>query len=324
MKSRLFTALPLLLSLKSLSLILCLFLWSCDGTDDADAIIPGNTVSQAVREQASLTTFSEALNRTALNTALNSQNTRFTVFAPSNDAFSIYLQANGYSTLEQVPAAELQTLLNYHIGLGRYLAERLDSARLISTLGDARLLVYNSNNTISINGAAELIQTDIEARNGVVHILNRVLNPPTQTVSGFVASRAAAENPEFSLLQAAIVRAGMAALLNSNGQSYTLFAPTDAAFMAAGYASAEDIENEDPAVLQNILAYHLLPGYRFSFAFRNQEVATRQGSRVLIDATNKLVKGLGNPEAAALIAAEQDVLAINGIVHAIDQVLLPE
>ncbi|AHM61989.1 secreted/surface protein with fasciclin-like repeats [Flammeovirgaceae bacterium 311] len=324
MKSRLFAALPILLSLKSLLLISCLFLWSCDGTDDASTIIPGNTVTQVVREQASISTFSDALNRTAVNAALNSQNTRFTVFAPNNEAFSIYLQANGYSTLEQVPAAELQTLVNYHIGLGRYLAERLDSARLISTLGDARLSVYNTNNTISINGAAEVVQADFEARNGVVHILNRVLTPPTQTISGFIASRPSSEIPEFTLLQAAIERAGLTALLSSNSQSYTLFAPTDAAFTAAGYTSPEDIENEDPAVLQNILAYHLLPGYRFSFAFQNQEVTTRQGSRVRIDANNKTIKGLGNPEAASIIAAEQDVLAINGIVHAIDQVLLPE
>jgi uncharacterized surface protein with fasciclin (FAS1) repeats len=246
------------------------------------------------------------------------------VFAPNNEAFSAYLQANGYSNLDQVPAAELKNIVDYHIGLGSYLAERLDSARLISTLGEAQIFVYNSNNTISLNGEAQVVQSDLSGRNGVVHILDGVLTPPTQTLGEYVSSRATSETPEFSLLQAAIERAGLEALLSSNSQAYTLFAPTNAAFTAAGYASPEDIENEDPAVLLNILSYHLLPAYRFSFAFRNQEVITRQGNRLQIDATNKTVKGIGNADAAALIAAEQDVLAINGVVHAIDQVLLPE
>ncbi|WP_224999471.1 fasciclin domain-containing protein [Cesiribacter sp. SM1] len=323
MKSKLF-ALPTVFSFKSLLFIFCLLTWSCDSDDNTTTIIPGNTVLHVIRTEASTSTFSDAVNRTATGTILNNQNTRFTVFAPNNEAFAAYLQANGYGSLDQVPAAALENLVNYHIGLGSYVAERLDSARLISTLGEAKIFIYNSNNSISLNGEAQVIQPDLSGRNGVVHILDGVLTPPTQTLGQYISSRATAENPEFNLLQAAIERAGLTTLLNSNSQPYTLLAPTNAAFTAAGYASPEDIANEDPAVLQNILSYHLLPAYRFSFAFRNQEVVTRQGNRVQVDATNKTVKGIGNTEAAALIAAEQDVLAINGIVHAINQVLLPE
>lgn len=321
MNSKLF-ALPSI-PLTNFIFIICFFLWSCDGNDNTTTVAPNN-VLQVVSGQPAISTFTDAINRSGIGATLTSQNTRFTIFAPTNDAFSAYLQANGYSNLDQVPAADLTNLVNYHITLGRNMVNRLDSARLLYTLSEARIFVFNTNNTISLNGEAQLIQNDIGARNGVVHIVDQVLTPPTQTIGQFITSRANAENPEFSLLQTAIQRAGLSSLLNSNNQPYTFFAPTDAAFTAAGYATAEDIENEDPAVLQNILYYHLLPGYRFSFTFINQNVASRQGSTVAIDATNQTVKGIGNAEATPLNMSEQDVLAVNGIVHAIDQVLLPE
>ena len=224
-----------------------------------------------------------------------------------------------------MPAEELKQLVNYHITLGTKVAAQLDSARLINTLNDARVLVYNSNNTISLNGKATIVQSDLMAKNGVVHILDNVLTPPTQTLSELISSKAAAAaNPQFTLLKAALQHTGLASVLNNSNQLYTIFAPTDAAFAEAGYATVEDITSEDPAVLQNILAYHLLPNYRFSFMLRDGEAVTRLGKRVTLNTANSSVKGIGNAEAAALLAAEKDILATNGVLHAIDMVLLPE
>lgn len=310
--------------LNSLFLALIFISPGCD-QEETGPTGPTVTLQQVVSQQASLSSFSAALQQTGIVNTISNPNLSFTIFAPNDGAFASYLQANGYSSLSQVPAEELKQLVNYHITLGTKVASQLDSARLINTLSDARVLVYNSNNSISLNGKATIVQSDLMAKNGVVHILDNVLTPPTQTLSELISSKAAAAtNPQFTLLKAALQHTGLASVLNNSNQLYTVFAPTDAAFAEAGYATVEDITSEDPVVLQNILAYHLLPNYRFSFMLRDGEAVTRLGKRVTLNTANSSVKGIGNAEAAALLATEKDMLATNGVLHAIDMVLLPE
>ena len=312
--------------LPSLLLSVCLLSWSCEETDGFRTIEPESNVLQTVKEQASLSLFNAALERTNVGSTLINQNLSFTLFAPNNEAFGNFLNARGYNGIADVPLEELTSLVNYHVALGRKGLASLDSAMLINTLSNKEIFVYKTaaaSNTAILNNEAEIVTADLAARNGIVHIINEVLTPPAQSLAQYIAARAAGENQEFSLLRAALQRAGLLTLLNSN-HPFTLLAPTDAAFMNAGYANAEAIEAEDPAVLRNILLYHLLPRYRYSFMFRNGDATTQQGRKVTINTENGTVKGLGNEQPANFISNEQDILTSNGIVHAIDMLLLPQ
>jgi uncharacterized surface protein with fasciclin (FAS1) repeats len=320
------TALPIR-SFWGLSMLFFLVLgWGCGDTDFNETTVePGNHLEQVLSQQDQLSAFADAINRAGLSHHLQSQSLMFTLFAPSNDAFTSYLQTNGYASLAEVPEATLASLVRYHIGFGRTLAVELDSARLINTFDDRKIFVYTSGNgeVITLNNQAQVVESDILARNGVIHVLGQVLTPPTQSLGAYILARTEQEQAEFTLLYAALQQADLLPLVNSNKSSFTLFAPTDAAFAAAGYPTAEEIQAEDPAELRNLLQYHLLPRYRFTSMFPNGDVSSLQGKKVTLSADNRTIKGQGNEHAASLLANEQDILTTNGILHAIDKVLLP-
>lgn len=302
---------------------------SCEEDDDVRTIDPDNHVLAVISEQENLSQFYTALQSVDLTSTLQSPNLSFTIFAPTNEAFNSFLQQQGYNSIADVPREALSNLIGYHVSLGSKSASQLDSAVLVNTLAGKDIFVYKTsddNSTITLNDEVQIGQADIPAVNGFVHTVDKVLVPPAESLAAYVAARAAnAEAPAFGLLKAALDRAELFGTLNSN-HPFTLLAPTDEAFIAAGYATAEDIQNEDPAVLKTILLYHLLPDYRYSFMFPNGGVSTQLGKKVTFNTTTNpaTVTGIGNEQAAVLIAAEQNILTSNGLLHAIDRLLLPQ
>jgi len=134
-------------------------------------------------------------------------------------------------------------------------------------------------------------------------------------------------NPNLSLLVAAVLRASqgttnVAAVLSSAGP-FTVFAPTNQAFINAGFADTSAINAADPNTLTSILTYHVIAGRIFSSDLVNGETpATVNGETVTILLTNgPQVKGQSNSTPSNIIAT--DILTTNGVVHVIDQVLLP-
>ncbi|MBC7919972.1 MAG: fasciclin domain-containing protein, partial [Ferruginibacter sp.] len=166
-------------------------------------------------------------------------------------------------------------------------------------------------------------QADVAASNGVIHVIDRVLSPPTQSIVEL-----AQDNPALSLLVAAALRAGnmvVNTLSSSSTGGLTVFAPTNAAFQAAGFANEAAINAASPATLANILTYHVVPGRVFSPIVPNAtDVTTAQGGTVRTTVTGTAVTVLGksnNNQASSVTSA--DILATNGVVHVVDRVLLP-
>lgn len=310
----------------SVLLISCSLIgWSCDEPTDDTKVEPGSDLFQVLSQQENLSLFADAVNRTGFSPIIQKEQLNFTLFAPNNAAFTTFLQESGYAALSEVPAQELTNLVGYHVTFGLSLGSSLDSARLVDTFDDRKIFVFASSNspTITLNNQAQVVETNKIASNGIIHTLDKVLTPPTHSLAGYIALRATAELPEFTLLNAALQRAGLVDFLSNPKNALTLFSPTDAAFNTAGYTTVEAIENEDPAVLRNILQYHLLSMYRFTNMLPNGEITTLQGNKVSVNADNRSIKGVANSEAANLLTNEQDRLATNGILHAIDAVLLP-
>lgn len=241
-----------------------------------------------------------------------------TIFAPTNAAF----EAAGITNLDDFTAEDLTPILTYHVLAEEVTAENLQASHV--TVQGEELYPRVAGETAYINGNAEVIAADLTADNGVVHAIDMVLMPPMESIAGIVTNMAGDEdNPEFTLLLAAVVKAGLAETLTSGGP-FTVFAPTDAAFEALfaadnGISSLDDLT---AAQVENILLYHVVPGVIFSVELSSGAVTTAQGQDITIDVENLTITD-ANDGTANLNAELLNVLATNGVIHVIDQVLVP-
>jgi len=163
---------------------------------------------------------------------------------------------------------------------------------------------------------------DINASNGVVHVINKVLMPPSQNIV-----QLAQGNTNLSYLVAAVTRASQGstnvAQVLSNTNPLTVFAPNNQAFIDAGFATTDAIMAADPATLTSILTYHVIGARVFSSDLTEGAMPTTvNGGKVTITLSGGAkVKGNGNTTASNITAV--DIMATNGVVHVIDRVLLP-
>jgi uncharacterized surface protein with fasciclin (FAS1) repeats len=279
------------------------------------------TISQLVSTTPGFELLKAALSRTGLVDDLNKKGT-FTVFAPTNEAF----MAAGFRNTSDIAKADKNVLRNiilYHALDSRIPASGIPEANntAVNTLQGSPIYATRSGNNVSINGI-RVIRADINASNGVIHVINRVLIP----ASGNIVQTAIA-NPNFTYLVAAVVRASnstldVAAALSGTGP-FTVFAPVNQAFIDAGFPTIESINNAPQSTLQRILLYHVVSGRVFSTQLSNGPVQTLLTPQTVgINLAGPTVLGNANGGQASNIIIT-DVLATNGVIHAIDRVLLP-
>lgn len=299
-----------------LASMLFLMLSSCK----KDEAVPAKTIAALVTENANLSLLRTAVVRAGLVETLSGQGT-FTVFAPDNNAFA----AAGLGTeaaINAIPEATLRQILLYHVLGQEYISGNIPSATTeLTTAGDARVYVTKNSNGVFVNGSA-VITADVDAQNGVVHVINKVLMPPPGNLVQLAQS-----NPNLSFLVAAVVRASqgttnVAGVLSGAGP-FTVFAPTNTAFQNAGFATVEAIQQANPNTLASILTYHVIGARVFSSDLtEGARPATVNGANVTITlAGGAKVKGNTNTTASNITAT--DIVASNGVVHVIDAVLLP-
>lgn len=292
---------------------------SCSKDDDNNN--NGNkTITDVVSADADLSTLKTAVVKANLAATLSSTGP-FTVFAPTNEAFTgAGITADVLNTFT---ADQLNTILLYHVLPSKIPAANVPAgpnAKVITASGDS-VFVTNNASGVFVNGI-KVTQADIAASNGVVHKIGGVLIP---AVGNIVVTAQA--DTALSFLVAAVVRAStggtnVAGVLSGNS-ILTVFAPTNNAFRAAGFASIAAINAADPNTLANILTYHVVAGRVFSSDLTDGEQATTvNGGKITISTTGAVtVKGKSNPSASNVVTA--NIVARNGVVHVIDQVLLP-
>lgn len=290
---------------------------SCDKDDDNDTV--PLTIKDEVASRSNLTLMNLSLEQGGLSSTLDSA-AAFTVFAPTNDAFS----ASGIdaAAIGSLTRNQIRTILLYHAFNTKFMAADLPAgpnAKMITMSGDSVFVTKNSSG-VYLNGV-KVSTADIVASNGVMHLVSGVLMPPV----GHLVEAALADTT-FTYLAAAVVRASqgatnVAAVLSGTG-IYTVFAPTNQAFRDAGFATVNDINAADPDVLAGILTYHVLAGRVFSSDLtEGAEPVTLDGAKLTISLTNgATVKGTGNATAANIIGA--NIMASNGVIHVINKVLL--
>lgn len=231
----------------------------------------------------------------------------FTVFAPTDEAFA----ALGEDTINALLAdpETLSDILLYHVVPGEFMAADVVELTSVDTAQGSPALITVSDEGVQINNA-NIVTTDIQTSNGVIHVIDAVITPPTQSIVDIAVA-----DGRFTTLVAALEAAGLVETLQGEGP-FTVFAPTDDAF-----AQVEGLDSviADTDLLTSILLYHVVEGAVFAGDVVELESApTINGEMVTITVDEE-----GNVfinDAQVIIT---DILATNGVIHVIDTVLIP-
>ena len=267
----------------------------------------------------------------------------FTVFAPTEEAFATALDNLDVTAEELLADTELLTaVLTYHvlaIEAPAELVATLDGEN-ITTVNGADITITIDDDTVKVNNAT-VVTTDIQATNGIIHVIDTVLLPPTEVepeepeaeeepeaaeteeepeASGTIVDVAVASGA-FPTLIAAVQAAGLVDTLNSDGP-FTVFAPTEEAFATA--LDNLDVTAEellaDTELLTAVLTYHVLAieaPAELVATLDGENITTVNGADITITIDDDTVK-VNN---ATVVTT--DIQATNGIIHVIDTVLLP-
>ncbi|MVO09837.1 fasciclin domain-containing protein [Flavobacterium sp. TP390] len=250
----------------------------------------------------------------------------YTVFAPTNDAFARLGLVDGGS-LGVLQNSFLTNTLLYHVSNGNLLANQImDGGTSTSALGVDRRFVMREGD-LYINGS-KIIITNVSASNGTVHAIDKVMLATGVNIveSALLMNDAKVfTSPELTFLVQAVVTSGLAPVLADENNRFTIFAPTDAAFKAAGFATVEDVANADPSFLQQVLLNHAIADGGTFTCEQTSTTATTAGGNTLTYSPfqNGVFTILGNSNTTPANMVIPDILCSNGVVHVIDTVLLP-
>ena len=251
-----------------------------------------------------------ALSHAGLVSALQADGP-FTVFAPTDDAFAAAgIDLTTFDTDEE--NATLADILLYHVVSGAVTASDVTDGMNAGALNGDDLSFTVNDGVVMVNDAT-VSTADVMASNGVIHVIDKVLMPPADL--GDIPT-VAQETGIHTSLVAAVVQAELLATLQGDGP-FTVFAPTDDAFAAAGIDLAALDNDEGKAVLTDILLYHVVAGAVPSSAVTDGLVAAAVNGD---DLTFTVGEGVMVNDATVVLA---DVPASNGVIHVIDKVLMP-
>lgn len=299
----------------------------CNKDDDNPPVTNANTVTDLVVRVDDFNTLEAAVVKAGLQSTLSGTGP-FTVFAPDNAAFT----ASGITsaTLNALTADEVRTILLYHTLPGKIVSTAVPAgpnAKVTTASGDSVYVTRNAAG-VFVNGI-RVAQADIDATNGVIHRIGRVLIPPV----GNVVQTAQAPGSGLDSLVKALVRANNApggdpALLATLGSAtVTVFAPTNAAFtQLLTLLGTNNIDNIPVATLLAVLRYHVVGGRAFSSDLVSGNLTMLASGNTTINLTNgtgggPTIKGNANATPSNIVAT--NTVARNGVVHVIDQVLRP-
>ncbi len=233
----------------------------------------------------------------------------FTVFAPTNDAFAKLAAIPGGDTLKKI--------LLYHVAAGEFSASDLKKKQMLETLSGESIKLRFVKGELILNDNVRVVIKDVKASNGIIHVIDTVLIPPSLAPAPKSILEIAGGDPRFTTLVSALTATGLDKVLARAGP-FTVFAPTNEAFATLKKKLGGTLPSGD--ALKNVLLYHVAAG-KFSAMDLLEAgfVKTVQGQKVDVDNDGKKV--VLNGHVNVLVA---DIQASNGVIHVIDTVLLPE
>ncbi|XP_056290616.1 transforming growth factor-beta-induced protein ig-h3 [Pseudoliparis swirei] len=237
----------------------------------------------------------------------------FTFFAPSNEAWAA-LPVEILDALVSNVNIELLNALHYHMVEQRLTSEELrHGAAFTSRYQDATLHIHHYSNGVVTVNCARLIKPDQHATNGIVHVVDRVITAVSNSVHALIDV-----DDDLETLRTAIAAAGLTAMLEADGQ-YTVFAPTNDAFEKIPPETLNRILG-DPVALRDLLNYHILKHMQCSEAVvAGTPMETLQGAVLEVGCDGDRLTLNGRA-----IVTKRDQLGTNGVLHYIDELLVPD
>uniref|UniRef100_A0A672M440 Periostin-like n=1 Tax=Sinocyclocheilus grahami TaxID=75366 RepID=A0A672M440_SINGR len=237
----------------------------------------------------------------------------YTFFAPSNDAWDL-LDPEVRNALVSNVNIELYNALHYHMVNKRLLTKDLKNGMTAASMyNDLNLLInHYSNGVVTVN-CARIIHGNQVATNGVVHVIDRVITAVGNTIQDVIEV-----DDDLSTLNTVATASGLNEKLGQPGH-FTLFAPTNDAFDKLDREVLDRLM-EDKNSLQALLNYHLLNSVQCSEAIlAGTSYETLEGSNIEIgcDGDSLTVNGIK-------MVLKKDIVTTNGVIHLIDQVLMPD
>ncbi len=286
-------------------------LTGCEKSEEEMKPVSDMTIAEYAVSDANFSILVDALTKAELVNVLNGTG-NYTVFAPTNAAFNALFTQLGISGIDALTKETLTPILLYHV-LGTEAKSSMITSGYYKTLSPAQgstiSLKVDVSSGVKLNKTANVTTADVDVKNGVIHVIDQVLLPPTVVGQ-------ALNNDSFSILVQAVVKANLVETLNGSGP-FTIFAPTNAAFQALfttlGITGIADLTAEQ---LVPILTYHVVSGNVLSTQLQAGNVETLNGAISVALSPVPTING-----STKIIAT--DVQASNGVIHVIDQVLLP-
>lgn len=243
----------------------------------------------------------------------------FTVFAPTDEAFAKLPAGTLEELLKPENKQQLTDILLYHVVPGKVMAADVVNLSEAETALGEKVSIRVEGGNVFINDA-QVIITDIEAANGVIHVIDTVILPPSMTAEApkDIVDIAVADG-RFTTLVAAVQAAGLVDTLKGEGP-FTVFAPTDEAFAKLPAGTIEELlKPENKQQLTDILLYHVIPGKVMAADVTDGLITdTALGTSAFF----KLDMGKAYINEAQIILT--DIEASNGVIHVIDTVILPK
>ena len=303
---------------------------SCSNDDDNTVTGPTLNIVETAQSVGDLSMLVDAVIQTGLVNALTASGDK-TVLAPTNVAFTAFLAEKGFSSLSEVPNDVLTQILLNHVIAGA----NISSSALVGNTGYTNTMASGPNGTnlslyydgtsgVMFNGAAKVEMPDVLTTNGVVHIIDKVIDIPT--IATFATT-----NPNLSVLVDALAYADSGTptvpyidtVSDAMAGPFTVFAPTNDAFVALlAELKVSALTEIETSTVNAVLLHHIVNANVQSSQLTSGEVGTL-GGPITADATGFTLTD-ANGRMSNIVTTLVDIQGINGVVHVIDRVILPD
>ena len=299
-------------------------------TPPADKGTPTMNIVDTAVAAGNLGTLVAALQAAGLDATLADETQSFTVFAPTDAAFAMIDPETLNLLLADADA--LESVLLQHVIISEVTSVEAYSINGLPLTTASKALPYGVGITVAINteldtltfGGATVQTTDIYTTNGIIHVIDTVViddvelpTPPASIVD------VAVSNGSFTTLVAALQATGLDTVLDDPESTFTVFAPTDAAFALLGQDTIDALL-ADPDTLKDILLYHVISGAEI---LQDAAITVAQSGSNKVDMANLRKTALTLADSTLYInksaVSLADVMADNGVIHVVDQVILP-
>tara|TARA_R110002096_G_scaffold238027_3_gene429346 strand:- start:37078 stop:38067 length:990 start_codon:yes stop_codon:yes gene_type:complete len=324
-----------LITMVSMALFLSSTFIACSDDDDGTTPPAGNgggngsdqTIAQIASENDQTDSLVVALSQAGLVDLFNAPGS-YTVFAPTNEAFRNFLASNSFSSISDIPTATLTAVLQYHVLGSVVRSTDLNDNSYATTInqtgpnGTATVIEIDVTGGVKLNNTANVTAADVNASNGVIHIIDEVISPRSLVELVLLDER-------FTSLVDALTayNFGYVSVLEGNGP-FTVFAPTNQAFadLLASNPAWNQVSDIDSTTLGAVLTYHVINGSNIQAGDLTQgaQVTTLQGNALTIDLSNGAQLSTTSMNQGNVNITATDIQGTNGVIHAVDQVLLPQ